>query len=305
MKASKIRATDFFDDLTSRYARRWFFGSLLVVAAICLFLIYIMKDAGQPTTTTIAISIITEVLSGVIIIALFYLLYMHFIGPNHARKDVSVIRPQDISEKLQTLPKRVTGYMFWGRSGSFFRSYPMLELDKEARDKKHNINIDVLLPNPEEKHLVDSYRDILVSLGESEGDDSLLSHVIATCLVCAILDANNRYLNVRIYISSFLPGFRLDLSDKGAILTQDDKKKSALFFEKGSEFYEMFRSTMLNECNISHQIDWDKALFHKLKFDQSSCTPTTISAFGIKIPDVSNIQGKVSNLVAKRPHRYK
>ncbi|MXY38863.1 MAG: hypothetical protein F4Y62_03530 [Rhodospirillaceae bacterium] len=264
-----------------------------------------MRDADQPTTTQLVISILVEVLSGTLIVILFYILYMHFIGPNRASKDVSVVRPQDISEELKKLPKQVTTYMFWGRSGSFFRSYPIIELDKDARNKKHNISIDVLLPNPEEKHLVDSYQDILVSLGEEEGENTLLSHVVATCLICAILDANNRYLNVRIHISSFLPGFRLDLSDNGAILTQDDKRKSALFFESGSEFYEMFRSTMLNECKISRRIIWDETLFRDLDLDRSSCTVLTIDAFNIEVPDVSSIQTKVANLVARRPHRYK
>ena len=229
MKASKIRTTDFFDDLTSRYARRRFFWGFLIIIIFCLILVSILKDWNGLTTTDIIISILIEVVSGSLIILGFYALYVYFIGPNVGFREVSVLRPQDISGKMKVLPLNVTTYMFWGRSGSFFRSYPISILDKQASDRKHNVTIDVLLPDPEESRLVDSYRDILTSLGENEGENALLSHVIATCITCAIVDANNRFINVRVYLSRFLPGFRLDLSDNGAILTQDDKKKVHYF----------------------------------------------------------------------------
>ena len=305
MKASKIRATDFFDDLASRYARRWFIWSFLIIIAICLLLIYTLREASGPTTTSIIISILIEVISGSLIILAFYTLYIYFIGPNVGLREVSVVRPQDISEKMKALPLNVTTYMFWGRSGAFFRSYPIINLNMQAIDNKHNVKIDVLLPDPEESRLVDSYRDILSSLGENEDENALLMHVIATCMVCAIVDANNRFLNVRVYLSHFLPGFRLDLSDNGAILTQDDKKKSALFFEHGSAFYEMFRSTMINEFEVSREVKWDEKIFQGLALDQTSCDDATLNAFGINIPDLEMIQEKVARLISERPHRYK
>src|SRR5690606_2628048 len=132
--------------------------------------------------------------SGSLIILSFYALYVYFIGANTDVREVSVIRPQDISERMHTLPFEVRHYMFWGRSGSFFRSYPLLELDKQAREKKRDIVVDVLLPDPNDERLVKSYRDILNVLGETAGDNPLLPHVLATCMASAIVSSNNKHL---------------------------------------------------------------------------------------------------------------
>lgn len=305
MKASKITALDFFDDLTSSYARSRFLGGFVALIVICLLIIPI-TDAlqGWPTVKEVSRSTLIQIVSSSLIILAFYSMYMWFIGPNAAIREVSVTRPQDISERVKMLPVDVRHYMLWGRSGSYFRAYSLLKLDEEARDKKRNIVVDVLLPDPQDSRLVGSYRDILKVLGEEPGDNPLLPQVLATCTACAILAANNKHLEIRIHFSSFLPGFRIDLSDNGAILTQDDKRKSALFFEYGSEFYDMFRSTVMNEKAVSQQVIWDSNIFRGLKLEEKSCDKTTLEAFGIYIPNIDAIQREVATLVTQRPHRY-
>jgi hypothetical protein len=58
---------------------------------------------------------------------------------------------------------------------------PFIELDRQARENKRIITIDVLLPDPDEERLVKFYRDILKSLGEEAGANPLLPNVLATC----------------------------------------------------------------------------------------------------------------------------
>lgn len=178
-------------------------------------------------------------------------------------------------------------------------------LDEESRLLKRPTSIEVLLPNPDDPRLVESYRDILNSLGEDAGENPLLPNVLATCMACAIIDANNKHLQISVYISSFLPAFRVDLSDNGAIITQDDKKKSALFFEYGSEFYDMYRSTANNERDVSRRVKWESKAFRGLKLEEKSCDVSTLNAFGINVPDVDGTQQEVAKLITKRPHRYK
>src|SRR5262249_35593561 len=162
-------------------------------------------------------------------------------------KEVSVTRSQDIGERMKLLPLNTSQYVFWGRSGSFFRAYPLLELDRQAREERKTIDIEVLLPDPADQKLVESYTAIVKSLGETPAKDSFLLNVLVTSLACAIISANNRLIRIRIFYSRFLPAFRVDISEKDAILTQDDPKKAALFFEPRSEFYEMFKSTVRSE----------------------------------------------------------
>ena len=303
MKASKITAVDFFDDLNSPYARRWFFWIFGALTMVCMLLAYFLIST---TLKEIIASFLIEVGSGSLIILAFYGFYVYFIGPNTGARKVSVTHPYDIKKQMKALPVGVSKYMFWGRSGGYFRACPLLKLDEQARENKHRIKIEVLLPDPGEACLVESYRDILKSFGEDMGKDSLLMHVLATCMACAILASNNMYLEISIHLSRFLPAFRFDLSDNGAILTQDDPDKSALYFESGSEFYEMFRNTMINERNISRKIKWCKNMFDGLKLEEKSCHEATLKAFKIDLQDadVGKIQSEVARLITERPHRY-
>lgn len=305
MKASKITAVDFFEDLTSPYARRRFFAGFALIIAVCILLIWITKaHITSPILMDILLAVLTQIVASSLITLAFYALYVYFIGPNTALREVNVTRPQDIGERMRVLPLDVRHYMFWGRSGSFFRAYPLMELDRQARDSKRNITVDVLLPDPDDERLVGSYRDILKSLGEKPMDNPLLPNVLATCMACAILASNNKHLEIKVHLSRFLPAFRVDLSDNGAILTQDDKNKSALYFDFGSEFWDMLRSTVTNERDVSREVGWNKEMFEGLKLEEKSCDARTINAFGIKVVDVDAIQQEVARLITKRPHRY-
>lgn len=305
MRASKITAVDFFDDLTSSYARKRFFGGFSFLIALCLILIWIAKaHITLLALKEIVLAVLIQIVASSLIILAFYALYVYFIGVNTAVREVNVTRPQDISERMRALPLDVRHYIFWGRSGSFFRAYPLMELDRQARENKRNITVDVLLPDPDDERLIHSYRDILKSLGEEPGDNPLLPNVLATCMACAILASNNRHLEIKVHLSKFLPAFRVDLSDNGAILTQDDKKKSALYFDYGSEFWDMFRSTVVNERDLSRAVVWNKELFEGLKLEEKSCNAQTINAFDINVADVDAMQREVAQLITKRPHRY-
>jgi hypothetical protein len=306
LKRSQITAIDFFDDLTSSYARKWFVGGFVILIVACILAVWGVNEyVSWPTANKILDSLFVEVAAGSLLILAFYALYIYFIGPNAEARAVSVIRPQDIGERVKALPLGTRHYMFWGRSGSFFRAHQLLKLDEEAREKRRNIVVDVLVPDPNDDRLVASYRSILTSLGEKNGENPLLANVLATCMACAIVAANNKYLEIRVSLSSFLPAFRVDLSDNGAILTQDDPKKSALYFEFDSEFYDMFRSTVANERDLSKKVAWNADLFRGRTLEEKSCDKQTLEAFGIKVEKIDSLQQEVAMLITKRPHRYK
>jgi len=305
LKASQITAIEFFNDLSSPYARKRFFWGFVLFAGICVLLLYAIETLSlSGPLHDIATAVVVDVLAGVLIILAFYGLYHHFIGPNRGLSEVSVTRPQDITARIKELPSG-TKYMFWGRSGSYFRAYPLRELDRQARDRKLVTDVEVVLPDPTDDRLVKSYNDILVSLGEKANGNALLANVLATSISCAVTMANNKYLRVRLFYSKFLPAFRVDLSEGGAILTQDDPSKSALFFESGSEFYEMLRTTIRNEMNVSREVVWENGLFVGRVLDEAACDESTLEAFGLPIDDVDQMQQKVASLIAERQHRYR
>ncbi|MBB2780285.1 UNVERIFIED_ORG: hypothetical protein GGE55_001667 [Rhizobium esperanzae] len=305
MKATKITAIDFFDDLSSSYARKRFFVGFLFLAALSVGALYLdhqfMPDGAF---RNILDSVLTNLLSSVLIILGFYTLYTFFIGPNEGLKEVVPTRPRDIKEVLTQLPTKTRSYLFWGRSGSYFRSTPLVTLDESSRRSKIMTDVDVLMPDPFDERLISAYRDIKDSLGEESDGNPLLANVLATTICCAVLNANNRYLRVRVFYSAFLPAFRVDMSDNGSILTQDDKSKGALFFKPSSEFHELLRTSILNEIAVSREIDLQSQAFKGKKLDALSCTSEILKQFGVAEGDRSALAPKIATLIEERRHRY-
>lgn len=305
MKASKITAIDFFDDLSSPYARKRFLFALFIFFLFFLVLFYILKKyIPQGIFHEISQSILIELISGIIIINLFYICYHYFIGTNDAIREVSAVRPQDIGSFIKKIPEDTRSYTFWGRSGSYFRSNTLIKIDEQSREKKCFTRVNVILPDPKNKELSNSYEEILKSLGEYSDENSLLENVLATSIICAIINENNLHMQIKIHYSNFLPSFRLDMSDTGAILTQDDKNKSALYFNSGSDFYEMFRTTANNEMQISKEIRWDSTIFKDLKIAKESCDKKTLNAFGFENENIDHLQQSVAAKIVNKSHRY-
>jgi len=306
LRASKITAIDFFDDLTSPYARKRFFWVFFAFGVLCCITLYlILSLLPHGGLRDVAKEVVVELLASVVIILAFYVLYTTFIGPNAGLTEVSVTRPKDIAERVQSLPIGARHYTFWGRAGSYFRARPLIELDEQSRKDKLTTDIEVVLPDPADLRLTASYQEILASLGENSLGNPLLANVLATSIACAIIDANNKYIRIRLFYSKFLPAFRVDISENGAILTQDDPAKSALFFESNSEFYEMFRTTVRNEMNVSREVKWDKTLFVGRQLNEKCCDPGTLAAFGLENCATEELQQEVAKLIKGRRHRYK
>jgi hypothetical protein len=260
LRASKLTAVDFFDDLTSPYARKRFFWGFVAFSVFCIIGVCLTRlFLHDGVTGDVINEVLLHVLADALVVLAFYALYMHFIGPNDELREISVTRPKDIREQMEQLPVDTRFYVFWGRSGSYFRAHPLLALDKQSRAQKLVTDVEIVLPDPTDDRLIQSYRDILNSLGENSSNNPLLANVLATSIACAIVSANNKYINIKLFYSRFLPAFRVDISERGAILTQDDPAKSALFFQPESEFYEMLRTTVRNEIAVSGEAKWDQA----------------------------------------------
>ena len=305
MKAARIMAIDFLDDLTSPYARRWFVGSMGTLLVVSIFMVWVATVAAWPAwVKNVLVSLFSEASAGAGIILAFYVIYLYFIGPNTPAREVTVLRSQDIGTEIKQLLEGSRRYIFWGRSGAFFRSHTLQVLDKRAREKRRQTGIDVLLPDPGEERLAKGYRGILTALDETGSEHTLLANVLATCLACAITDANNVHVDVRVHLSKFLPTFRIDLSDNGAILTQDDKEKAALRFEHGGQFFDLWEVAVATERNASRIVSWDREEFVGMPLAKESCTREAIDALRIDVPREATTDTEVARLVDELSHRY-
>lgn len=304
MKASKIRAVDFIDDLASPYARRrflWSFVTILVVSTIGFAL---ASKLPQAWPKELLQSFFGEAAAGSAIILTFYCVYLYFIGPHTPATEVTVVRPQDIGDLLQQFVNETRHYEFWGRTGAFFRSKSLTDLSQQATGNRRQISVVVLLPDPNDTTLTTGYGRILNALGEEGSSRTLVAQVLATCFACAVEDANNMHLDVSVYLSKHLPTYRLDLSDRGVLLTHDDKKRAALHFKKDGELYDLWRSAIASESDRSVRVTWDRDRFRDVPLTREGCTPNMLASLNVNIPDHDGLEDEVAELVGNPRHRY-
>ena len=305
VKASRVMAIDFLNDLTSPYARRWFVGSMSFLLIFSIIMVWLATIAPfQPWLKDVLVSLFSEASAGSGIVLAFYAVYLYFIGPNTPAQEVTVLRAEDIGTEIHKLFEDSRRYIFWGRSGAFFRSRTLQVLDKQAQENRRQITVDVLLPDPREERLAKGYRGILKALDETGSEHTLLANILATCLACAIADANNVHLDVRVHLSKFLPTFRIDMSDNGAILTQDDKEKAALRFKDGGQFFDLWEAAVATERNASHLVSWDREQFAGKLLVKETCTSEVIDAIGIDVPREATTDREVARLIDELTHRY-
>ncbi len=176
---------------------REFFWGLVLLGGLCVLIIYAVHSllADGPVLHVLD-GISTQILASTIVVLAFYILYMHFIGPNEGLREVTVTRPRDIKQRMEELPIDTRYYAFWGRSGSYFRSHPLLVLDEQSRKNKLVTDVDVMLPDAEDPRLIKSYEEILASLGEHPGGNALLANALATSIMCATIAENNKYIRI-------------------------------------------------------------------------------------------------------------
>lgn len=311
MKASQITALDFLNDLSSEYARKrffWFFIIFITVTFVISVLVYFYFPAGP--YKDIIYSFFTQITTSLSIIWIFYLFYWYFLGDIFLDKKITVILPHEIQKRVDSLGKSTNEYLFWGRSGSYFRSVMLEKLASGCRTTGNQTDVKLVLPNPKNPKIIERYAELVSDFGESANANTLLINVLSTCITCAIAHSTNSKLRIEIYISQFLPAFRVDQSITGSIMTQDNPSKSAMFFDGGSEFHSMFRNSILNEIQMASQTTWNTGLFKDVKKERGFLTKEVLD--GITFPGYDKLSDEVNdeqlraieNIVLKPTHRY-
>ena len=142
-------------------------------------------------------------------------------------------------------------------------------------------------------------------LGEGAGKDKLFKNAVATAAACALATANNPNLRVTVCLSKFIPSFRIDMSDQGAILTEDDKSLYGLRFSRQSQFFEMFRTMMTYEVRLSRVIDLSGYNWKKHKIGDENIPVEALLSFGFSEGKVREHRDEIFSTIRPREHRYK
>lgn len=305
-RASKYISINALNDLGSRSARRrfiWTFVLLAILTATIYWSTCLLEPQNMFAGFIRAVS--TNLFSAALTVLVVYGAYIYFIHEDIERPEIETLRPGDISGEIKSLPKDTAFYFLWARSATYFRAETLQSLSDHAQQARKTIDVTILMPDPEIDELSEAYEDMVRALGETDGKDKLFTNAVATSAACALASANNRNLKIRVCLSKFLPSFRMDMSDQGAILTEDDKSLYGLKFSRQSQFFEMFRTMMTYEVELSRVINLNAYNWRKHKVGGENIPLEALLSFGFSEDMVRKHRDGIFSKINAKDHRYK
>ena len=305
-RASKYINLNILNDLGSRSARRRFIWTFILLTLGSAALYFASESVISPgLRLEFARSVLANICSATCTVLIVYGAYIYFIHEDIERPEIETLRPGDISHEIKTLSEDTAFYFLWARSANFFRAETLERLNDHALHERKTIDVTILLPDPGISEISEAYEDMNNVLGEGGEKDKLLKNAVATSAACALAIANNKNLKIRVCVSKFLPSFRIDMSDGGAILTEDDKSLYGLKFSRQSQFFEMFRSMIIGEVQVSRLVNFDAYDWRKHRKSHDEISLDALLTLGFPEDKVTEHFADIVSIIKPKDHRYK
>ena len=95
------------------------------------------------------------------------------------------------------------------------------------------------------------------------------------------------------------------MSDRGAILTEDDKSLYGLMFSRRSQFFEMFRTMMICEVELSREVNLSAYQWQKHRTGDEDIPIEALLSFGFPGDRVRQYREDIFSIISPKDHRYK
>ncbi|WP_322009748.1 hypothetical protein [Paraburkholderia sp. J12] len=218
--------------LSSPSQRRSFLllSCLLLVGGVLGILLIALWAPGTAVWTAVNSLFISVVAGGVFALASgLYLLYF-FVDPNDLAA-TTVLLPKDIGQALEDIAKKATDYKIFVRTGRHFRAEILPILEKQARQNRLPIRVEVVLLDFRSEIVCDKYATYrkASSFDRKSWDTRYVQQeVLATILKLIEVSRENRGLvDIYLFLSQRLSTFRIEGSSDEMLVTREDPKDTA------------------------------------------------------------------------------
>lgn len=244
--------------LTSRYtARRFFLATFTVIVACFLGLIVILSCEPSGVFWQALSAILVSLIATVFVLALIYSVWFWVTPRSIVSTDIQPLRAAEIREVADFVSQQAGEYIFFGRSGSFFRKCVLPSLEKSAKETGRAINVFIGVPDPESKENLEEYRRQKAAADQNVEEDELAINVVATCIAAYLAQSKNPLITFQISLLEKVPIIRFDISDRGLLISRDSKKLPGIYCNSGNSYYELFRSMVLHDFHQGKRVEWD------------------------------------------------
>lgn len=247
--------------LSSPSQRRSFlFLSLLLLACGSIGFIVIAIYAPNTPVWNAVNSFFISVVSGGVFALTSSLYLLYFFEDLNEIAASSVLLPKDIGQTLEEIAKKASDYRIFVRTGRHFRAEILPILERQARQYRRRIRIEVVLLDFRDEAICDkyaAYRKVSSFDGKSWSAQYVQIEVLATIL--KLIDAskeNGGLLDICLYLSTRLSTFRIEGSSDELLVTREDPKDAASRYVRSHRDFPAF----VNE------FDWIRDEAHEVAF---------------------------------------
>ena len=299
--------------LKSSYNRRIFFtiaiGSIILIVLIQYFMLpnLGLNDVLQLKIFSVLDKLLTALISGTFLMAIIsYLLPIETI-----RGQFKLIHPREVKVKLQEILLNSHDVVYSGHTGRWTRSKTIPYLASEARDNNQVKNIDVIIINPNNVSICEKYSNYRSGLSSSASANlndvqSVRIQLLATIMNSINWSIKEPLLNISIQLTDNFTVFRYDKTEKGIVITTEDRRSPSIFCDKGSMQFSNYKNDIELSKRHSHSIDYSmiSSLIEDVK-DDITQVKQYFNSINIGVDDFSDDElSEVCSIASKPVNPY-
>lgn len=262
--------------LITRNDRKKFYPSFLLFLLILILLrLFVIPSITSENDKNQVYDIINSTLDALFSTSFATVAIAELIGffiPNIIKiSRIETIEPIEIKKEFRESLSTTTSWHYRGGCGRYNRSVTIPELGKRSLSDNVTHNITIQIIDPSNSELCMKYSDYRNSLKSARTNkwspQKVKIDLLATIAICYINKNIYPKLEIKIGLLQTFSIWRIDLSDKQAIITKEEKSESALKCVEKTLFYNSYNEDLLLSLKHSKILEAEQ---NKLQKDNLS-----------------------------------
>lgn len=270
--------------------KRFIFGTtFLIIISLLIIRYFVLPYFGQKdtidflaiTTSVIDNLFIASVTYGILSFVTFWLIDEYTINKSE------VIQPREIRKLMKSAINETDEWWYSGHIGRHFRAVTLPQLAQEARQENLTKHIKLIILNPSDVNLCESYavfrNGVRSATKDNKWDAQRVSHELMATIVTSYAWAHQEPLiDLTVILINQISVFRIDLSSRVVLITKEDPLDPALKYDANTLFYNSYKQELVTRGS------------------QGQSLPKGISFISLEKLNVESMQNLVKTLDIKR-----
>jgi len=237
----------------NKYHRRVLVGLVSLSFVLLAGLYFLIPRASlAPETTKLLQDFVIKLFSAILGASFAAAAFVWFVPEKYKVPVVRVVYPHEIKKTLRDSLNGVTEFQFFGQTGGWTRAVTLPGLAEMANSQGLQVSVTITIIDPRDSALCKQYAQYrsstkirppgpLLSGTFDWKEHSTKLELLSTIIAAYRWAYQEPRLQIHIALSHQFSVFRVDLTDKAAIVTQEDPRLPALVFDRESCHYASIR----------------------------------------------------------------